>query len=116
MRRVITTNKAPKAIGPYSQGIACSPGTLVFLSGQIPLDPITMQVVDGDIETQTQQVLQNIQALLTAANCDFSNVVKTTIFLKDMNEFARMSAVYESYFSKDPPARSTVEVVAVASS
>ncbi|HKM89397.1 MAG TPA: RidA family protein [Candidatus Acidoferrales bacterium] len=107
MRQVIATDTAPKAIGPYSQAIRSA--GLLFLAGQIPLDPATMQLVEGDIEKQTERVLENIKSILTAAGSSLDRVVKTTVFLKDMNEFAAMNEVYERYFPQNPPARSTVE-------
>jgi 2-iminobutanoate/2-iminopropanoate deaminase len=105
---VIATNGAPKAIGPYSQAI--DTGALVFCSGQIPLDPATMQLVEGGIVEQTQQVCRNMSAVLTAAGLTLSDVVKTTVFLHDMGEFAEMNAVYADAFGRHAPARSTVEV------
>ncbi|MGH9350449.1 MAG: RidA family protein [Vicinamibacterales bacterium] len=108
MRRVIASPEAPMAIGPYSQAIRA--GNLLFLSGQIPLDPSTGTVVEGDIATQTARVLQNIAAVLRAAGAGFENVVRTTVFLADMNEFAAMNAVYGKYVVDPPPARSTVQV------
>lgn len=109
MRRVISTDKAPKAIGPYSQAIAVAPKELVFCSGQIPLDPKTNQLVEGDIEVQTERVLDNIAGLLSAAGCSFDDVVKTTCWLADMSDFAKMNELYAKRFSKEPPARSTVQ-------
>jgi 2-iminobutanoate/2-iminopropanoate deaminase len=102
MRQVISASDAPTAIGPYSPGIKM--GNLVFLSGQIPLDPATGAVVDGDISMQTERVMENISALLRAAGGSFSNVVRTTVFLADMNEFAAMNNVY-GRFVADPPRR-----------
>ena len=107
MRQVITTDTAPKAIGPYSQAIRSA--GLLFLAGQIPLDPATMQLVEGDIAKQTERVFENVKAILTAAGSSLDRVVKTTVFLKDMNEFATMNEVYGRYFPQNPPARSTVE-------
>jgi 2-iminobutanoate/2-iminopropanoate deaminase len=108
MREVIATNAGPKAIGPYSQAIKAD--GLVFLSGQIPLDPATQQLITGDVAVQTERVLQNITGILTAAGTSLSQVVKTTVFLKSMNDFAAMNEVYGRHFTADPPARSTVEV------
>ena len=108
MRDVITTDQGPKAIGPYSQGIRAN--GFIFLSGQIPLDPATQQIVEGDIQAQTERVLKNIQGILAASGTSLEKVVKTTVFLKDMAEFAAMNEVYGKYFSANPPARSTVEV------
>jgi len=107
----IHTDSAPKAIGPYSQAIRA--GELLFCSGQIPLDPATMTVVEGDIETQTRRVLQNLSAVLAAAGTSLNRVVKTTVFLTDLGEFARMNAVYAEFFTDTPPARSTVPVAAL---
>ena len=107
MNRTISTERAPKAIGPYSQAVA-SQG-LVFLSGQIPLDPATNQLIAGGIEEQTARVLENLKAVLEAANSSLDRVVKTTVFLKDMGEFAKMNEVYGRYFPTNPPARATVE-------
>lgn len=104
----IKTDSAPAAIGPYSQAKALD--SLVFCSGQIPLDPRTMKLVDGGIEAQTRQVLSNMQAVLEAAGVTLANVLKTTVFLQDMAEFAAMNAVYAERFGDHAPARSTVEV------
>jgi 2-iminobutanoate/2-iminopropanoate deaminase len=106
--RVIATNDAPAAIGPYSQAIAISQG-LVFTAGQIALDPATGAVVPGGIQEQTTRVLENISAVLRAAGTDCAHVVKTTVFLADMGEFGAMNEVYARYFP-NPPARSTVQV------
>lgn len=108
MREVIASPEAPKAIGPYSQGIRA--GNLLFLSGQIPLDPATGAIVEGDITAQTERVLQNITAVLKTAGATFANVVRTTVFLVDMNEFAAMNTVYAKFVVDPPPARSTVQV------
>ena len=108
MREVIATNDGPKAIGPYSQAIKAN--GLVFLSGQICLDPQTQQLINGDVSAQTERVLQNIAAILTAAGSSLSQVVKTTVFLKSMNDFVAMNEVYGRHFTADPPARSTVAV------
>ena len=108
MREVIATNDGPRAIGPYSQAIKAN--GLVFLSGQICLDPQTQQLIHGDVSAQTERVLQNIAAILTAAGSSLPQVVKTTVFLKNMNDFVAMNEVYGRHFTTDPPARSTVEV------
>ena len=108
MREVIATDAGPKAIGPYSQAINAN--GLVFLSGQIPLDPATQQLIGGDVGAQTERVLQNITGILTAAGSSLAQVVKTTVFLKSMNDFAAMNEVYGRHFTAEPPARSTVEV------
>jgi 2-iminobutanoate/2-iminopropanoate deaminase len=108
MKRIISTKDAPGAIGPYSQAVQL--GQLLFCSGQIPLDPATGQVITGDVKAQTTQVMKNIEAILKAAGANFGSIVKTTIFLKSMNDFAQVNEVYGSYFKGDYPARSTVEV------
>ena len=105
---VIATDAAPKAIGPYCQAI-CQ-GGLVYCSGQIPLHPTSMQVVPGGIEAQTEQVLKNVGAVLKAAGSDLSKVLKTTVFLKNLADFAKMNGIYERAFGGHTPARSTVEV------
>ncbi|MBL8046402.1 MAG: RidA family protein [Anaerolineales bacterium] len=105
------TDNAPKAIGPYSQAIRAN--GFLFCSGQIPLDPASMQIVEGDIETQTRRVLTNIQAVLENAGTSLSRVVKTTVFMQDLGEFTRMNAVYAEFFTGTPPARSTVQVAAL---
>lgn len=107
-RQAVSTDQAPQAIGPYSQAIRA--GDLLFVSGQIPLDPATGTLVDGDITAQTHRVLQNLRAILGAAGAGLGDVVKTTVFLLDMNEFAAMNAAYAGYFPAPPPARSTVQV------
>ncbi|MGL5948935.1 MAG: RidA family protein [Aeromonas sp.] len=107
-KQVIATEQAPAAIGPYVQGTCL--GELIFTSGQIPLDPASMQVVDGGIEAQTEQVMANLVAVLAAAGSDASKVLKTTCFLSDMNNFAAFNAVYARYFAAGAPARSCVEV------
>ena len=109
MKELITAAGAAKAIGPYSPAVKV--GNLVFLSGSIPLDPISGQLVEGGIKEQTTRVLENIKALLAAAGGDFSHVVRTTVFMIDLGEFAAMNEVYASYFSAPYPARSTVQVV-----
>ncbi len=108
MLRAVSSPDAPGAIGPYSPAIVA--GNLVFLSGQIPLDPATGQLVDGDVAAQTDRVMRNIAALLKAAGTGFEHVVRTTVYLADMNEFAAMNAVYGQYVSEPPPARATVQV------
>ncbi|MFN3704520.1 MAG: RidA family protein [Thermoflexales bacterium] len=104
----VSTTDAPPAIGPYSQAIVTE--GFVFCSGQIPLDPTTGQVVEGDIRAQTHRVIQNLRAVLEAAQSGLDKVVKTTVFLQDMNDFAAMNSVYSEYFAVNPPARSTVQV------
>lgn len=107
-KRILFTEKAPKAIGPYSQAIHV--GNLIYTAGQVGLDPATMELVPGGIEEQTRQVLKNLASVLEAAGCAMSQVVKTTVFLKDMNDFAKMNAIYAEVFNENPPARSTVAV------
>ena len=109
MRQVIKTDKAPAAIGPYSQGIEFD-SKLVFTSGQIPLDPKTGQMVEGDIKAQTKQVLENLKAVLEAGGSNLKKVIKCTVFLADMNDFAAMNEVYGEYFNQAPPARSAFQV------
>ena len=108
MKKVIQTERAPKAIGPYSQAIQA--GNLLFLSGQIPLDPKTGELVKGDIGQQTKQVLENIKGVLESQKLGMENVVKVTIFIKDIGNFNRVNEVYATYFPPPAPARSTVEV------
>jgi len=108
MREVIATNDGPKAIGPYSQAIKAN--GFVFVSGQIPFDPATQQLIEGDIGAQTERVLQNLSAILKAAGSSLDLVVKAGVFLKNMSDFAAMNEVYGRYFTQAPPARSTVEV------
>ncbi len=108
MKTVISTPHAPAAIGPYSQAIVYN--GLAYLSGAIPLDPTTGQVVEGDITAQTERVFANMKAVLEACGSSLGHVLKTTVFLKDMGEFAKMNEVYARYFDSNPPARSTVEV------
>lgn len=108
MREAVSTINAPAAIGPYSQAIKTN--SLVFTSGQIPIDPATGEIVSGGVENQTAQVLKNIEAVLEAAGSSLGKVVKTTIFIKDMNSFAAINEVYARFFPNVPPARSTVEV------
>ncbi len=107
MKEVIATDKAPKAIGPYSQAIRA--GGFVFCSGQIALDPATNQLIQGDVAAQTERVLRNLGAVLAQAGGSLEQVVKTTVFLKSMGDFAAMNEIYGRFFSKQPPARSTVE-------
>jgi 2-iminobutanoate/2-iminopropanoate deaminase len=111
MGNPIHTDAAPKAIGPYSQAIVA--GNLIFTSGQIPLDPATQTLVAGDIRAQTERVMENLGAVLKAAGVDFPQVVKSTIFLADLADFAVVNEVYGKRFPKNPPARSTVQVAAL---
>ena len=106
MNKIIFTDKAPKALGAYSQAMICN--GFAFLSGQIPLDPATGQLVEGDITAQTERVLQNLKNVLEAAGCSLASVAKTTVYLKDMGEFAAMNEVYGRYFGANPPARATI--------
>ena len=108
MREVVSTKDAPKAIGPYSQAVKAN--GFVFTSGQIAIDPATQQVVAGDVAAQTDRVLRNLSEILEAAGSGLGKVVRATVFLKSMNDFAAMNQVYGQYFSSDAPARSTVEV------
>jgi 2-iminobutanoate/2-iminopropanoate deaminase len=108
MKQTIISADAPKAIGPYSQGIRV--GTLLFLSGQVGLDPATGQMVDGDVAAQTRRVMDNLAAVLKSAGLSLADVARTTIYLADMNDFARVNEVYGSYFSEPYPARATVQV------
>ena len=107
-KKIIKTDKAPGAIGPYSQAVQI--GSLLYTSGQIPLDPATGEVVQGDIRLQTKRVLDNLAGVLAAAGSSFDQVVKTMVFIKDMNDFSALNEVYAEYFVNDPPARSCVEV------
>ena len=107
MRQAVATPSAPKAIGPYSQAIRA--GSLLFVSGQIPLDPVSGQMVEGSIAAQTHRVFQNLGAILEAAGASFDQVVRTTVYLADMNDFAAMNEVYGTYFSSPAPARATVQ-------
>ena len=106
--KIISTKNAPQAIGPYSQAVTA--GNLVFCSGQIPLDPETMKLIEGDVAAQTRQVFSNLSAVLEAADTSLGQVVKTTVFLQDMNDFAEMNAVYAECFCDHKPARAAVEV------
>lgn len=111
MKTILRTDQAPKAIGPYSQGIRI--GDFFFLSGQIPLDPATGEIVPGDAAAQTDRVLDNIAAVLAVHDLEFRHVVKTTIFLVDLADFAKVNERYAERFPADPPARSTVQVAAL---
>jgi len=108
MKQAISSTDAPKAIGPYSQAVKA--GQLLFLSGQVPLDPATGQMIDGDIAAQTRRVFENLGAVLKAGGRSFADVVRTTVFLADMNDFAAMNEVYGQYFTEPYPARATVQV------
>jgi 2-iminobutanoate/2-iminopropanoate deaminase len=111
-RSIVRTTQAPAAIGPYSQAVIVPIGEgrrMIFCSGQIPLDPATGALVEGDIAAQTQQVLENLGAVLAAAGSSFSEIVRTTIFLADMDDFAAVNEIYATRFAQDPPARATVQ-------
>lgn len=108
MKQVITTDRGPKAIGPYSQAIKAN--GFIFVSGQIALDPATGAIADGDVRAQTERVMENLKGIVEAAGSSLDKVVKTTVFLKDMNDFAAMNETYGPYFPANPPARATVEV------
>jgi 2-iminobutanoate/2-iminopropanoate deaminase len=108
MQRIIATERAPRAIGPYSQAVAHN--GLLYLSGQIALDPATGLLIEGDAAAQTERVLENLKAVLEAAGSSLGRVLKTTVYLKDLGEFVRMNEVYGRYFPENPPARATVEV------
>jgi len=108
MKQPVSSADAPKAIGPYSQAVRA--GQLLFISGQIPLDPASGQLVGGDIAAQTRRVMDNLGAILKAANLSFANVVRTTIFLADMNDFASVNEVYGGYVGQPAPARATIQV------
>lgn len=112
MKAILSTENAPKAIGPYSQGVLA--GDLLFLSGQLPIDPATGEIVATDIEGQTKQSLTNVKAILESAGCTMDHVVKTTVFLKDINEFTKMNEVYKEFFHEgNYPARSAIQVAAI---
>ena len=108
MKQIISTQNAPAAIGPYSQAVQA--GGLLFVSGQIPVDPATGEVVEATIQAQAQRSLENVKAVLAAAGASLDNVVKTTVFLKDMDDFVEMNRIYKTFFTADCPARSAVQV------
>ena len=110
-KKIVSTEKAPKAIGPYSQAIRTE--NLVFSAGQLGLDPVTMEMVEGGIQAQTRQVLTNLKHVLEIADSGLNFIVKTTVFLQDMGDFADMNSVYAEFFPENPPARSTVQVAAL---
>ncbi|WP_072150330.1 RidA family protein [Candidatus Kryptobacter tengchongensis] len=107
-KKIVYTEKAPKPVGPYSQAVIA--GDFIFTAGQIPIDPKTNQVVQGDIKEQTKQVLENLKAVLEASGATFDDVVKVTVYMRDLNEFSAMNEIYSEYFKNSPPARTTVEV------
>jgi 2-iminobutanoate/2-iminopropanoate deaminase len=108
VKQVIATDRGPKAIGPYSQAIKAN--GLIFVSGQIPLDPSTQQLIEGDITKQTERVMENLKGIVEASGSSLGKVLKTTVFLSDMADFAAMNEVYGRYFTEAPPARATVQV------
>lgn len=108
MKEIISTTKAPAAIGPYSQAVKL--GNMIYTSGMIPLVPETMQIAEGGVQGQTRQVLENLKALLESTGSSLGNVVKTTVFIKDMNDFPKINEIYAEYFNEKQPARSCVEV------
>lgn len=110
MKKIVHTDKAPEAIGPYSQAVIDPNSGLVFTAGQIAIDPSTGEIVSGDVADQARQVFENLKNVLLAAGIDFGNVLKATVFLKNMDDFARVNEVYSQYFKRDFPARSAVEV------
>ena len=107
-KKIIKTQKAPKCIGPYSQAVKS--GNFIFISGQIPLDPISGNMEENDIRIQTQRVMENIKGILESENLNMTNIIKTTCFLTDMSNFASFNEIYANYFSNNPPARSTVAI------
>jgi 2-iminobutanoate/2-iminopropanoate deaminase len=109
VRQAVATDNAPKAIGPYSQGIRA--GNLLFVSGQVPIDPATGAIIEGDIAAQTHRVMRNLAAILEAGGATMDQVVRCTVYLADMNDFAAMNEVYGSYFSQPAPARATIQAV-----
>jgi len=110
MRQVVSTEKAPAAVGPYSQAILVEPSAVVFTAGQVGINPKTGKMVEGGIQAETKQVLENLKAVLEAANSNLQNVIKCTVFLADINDFQAMNEVYKTYFPSNPPARSAVAV------
>ena len=110
-KKIISSSRAPKAIGPYSQAV--EDGGFVFTSSVLPIDPVTGEVFTGDVQMQTEIILHNLENVLKEAGCTLKNVVKTTVFMTDLTKFAEMNAVYETFFKDNPPARTTVQVVAL---
>lgn len=111
MKKIVSTTEAPAAVGPYSQAVRVGP--MLFTAGQIPLDPQSGQIVSEDVTEQTRRVLENLTAILTAEGMDFTNIVKTTVFMTNLGDFQKMNDVYASFFDETPPARSTVQVTAL---
>lgn len=107
-KKIVFSENAPKPIGPYSQAVQA--GNMLFVSGQIAIDPVSGQMINADIKTETRQVMDNIKAILQSAGADFARVVKCSIFVKDLNDFGALNEAYGEYFTSDPPARETVEV------
>lgn len=112
-RKIIHSDEAPRAIGPYSQAVQVQAGKMTFCSGQIPLDPKTGKMVEGGIEAQTVQVMENLKAVLAAAGHSFAEVVRCTIFVADLGDYAKVNEIYGRYFQESPPSRSTVQVAAL---
>ena len=110
-KKIINSSRAPKAIGPYSQAV--EDGGLIFTSSVLPIDPVTGEVFTGDVQMQTEIILHNLENILKEAGCSLKNVVKTTVFMTDLTKFAEMNATYETFFKENPPARTTVQVVAL---
>ena len=111
MKKIINSASAPKAIGPYSQAV--EDGGLVFTSGVLPVDPVTGEIYSGDVQVQTELILNNLENILKEAGCTLKNVVKTTVYMTDLTRVAEMNATYETFFKENPPARSTLQVVAL---
>ena len=111
MKKIINSASAPKASGPYSQAV--EDGGLVFTSGVLPVDPVTGEIYSGDVQVQTELILNNLENILKEAGCTLKNVVKTTVYMTDLTKFAEMNATYETFFKENPPARSTLQVVAL---
>ena len=111
MKKIINSSKAPRAIGPYSQAV--EDGGFVFTSSVLPIDPVTGEIYNGDIQVQTELILNNMENILKEAGCTLKNVVKTTVFMTDLTKFAEMNATYETFFKENPPARTTVQVTAL---
>ena len=111
MKKIINSASAPEAIGPYSQAV--EHGGLVFTSGVLPVDPVTGEIYSGDVQVQTELILNNLENILKEAGCTLKNVVKTTVYMTDLTKFAEMNATYETFFKENPPARSTLQVVAL---
>jgi len=110
-KEIISSAKAPKAIGPYSQAIRA--GHIIYTSGQLGMDPVSGVIVDGGVEAETRQALHNLESILSSAGTDLASVLKTTVFLRDINDFSRMNGIYQEFFKDQPPARSAVQVGAL---